>query len=262
MSRFGDMASRPLAGRRVVTTRDRRSRLDALLAAAGADVIHVPLIRIEPPLDARLDAALEALHTFDWLVVTSRHGAARVGPAAAGHPGLRLAAVGSATAAVLAEAAGRAVDVVPARQTGADLVLELAGHSGRALIAQADRADGTIASGLGEHGFVVEVVTAYRTVLRSPTWRERAAIETADGVGFASGSAVDAWADAIGTDTPPVAVAIGPTTQAVAARRGLKITHVATDHDVEGLVEALTVALANSRRIAAPGPVRGPTERS
>jgi len=244
MSQLGEMASRPLAGRRVVTTRDRRSRLDSLLAVAGADVIHVPLIRIEPPVDGRLDAALEALDTFDWLVVTSQHGAARVGVAAAAHPGLRLAAVGSATAAVLAETAGRAVDVVPERQTGADLVSALAGRSGRALVAQADRADDTIASGLGEHGFVVDAVTAYRTVLRSPTWRERAAIETADGVGFASGSAVDAWVDALGPDTPPVAVAIGPTTTAAAARRGLEITHVAADHDVDGLVEAMTVALA------------------
>jgi len=237
------MAARRLAGRRVVTTRDRRGRLDGLLAAAGADVIHVPLISIEPPLDDHLAVALADLDAFDWLVVTSRHGAERVGAAAAAHPELRLAAVGSATAAVLEEAAGRAVDVVPPRQTGADLVAALAAHAGRALVAQADRADDTLAAGLVACGFVVDAVTAYRTVQRSPTWRERAAIATADGVGFASGSAVDAWVDAIGTDTPPVVVAIGPTTAAAAMHRGLEVTHVAADHDVEGLATAMADAL-------------------
>lgn len=237
------MTVRPLAGRRVVTTRDRRSRLDGLLAAAGADVIHVPLISIEPPVDDRLASALRTLDSFDWLVVTSRHGAAQVGAALARHPGLRLAAVGSATASVLAAAAGRAVDIVPARQTAAELVRAFAGESGRALVAQADRADDVIVAGLAEHGLLVEAVTAYRTVLRSPTWRERAAIETADAVAFASGSAVEAWVDALGPATPPVAVAIGPTTAAVAERRGLQISHMAADHDLEGLAEAMTEAL-------------------
>lgn len=237
------MTARPLAGRRVVTTRDHRGRLDALLAAAGADVIHVPLISVEPSTDGRLARALEALDQFDWLVVTSRHGAAQVGAAAAAHPRVRLAAVGAATAAALERAAGRVVDVVPERQTAADLVTALSGRSGRVLVAQADRADDTVESGLVGVGFDVEAVTAYRTTLRSPTWRERAAIRATDGVAFASGSAVEAWNDAMGPTTPPVAVAIGPTTAAVAERVGLQITHVAAVHDVAGLAAAMADAL-------------------
>ena len=42
---------RPLIGRSVVTTREHRGRLDSLLARAGADVIHVPLIEVAEPLD-------------------------------------------------------------------------------------------------------------------------------------------------------------------------------------------------------------------
>lgn len=243
VSRPGEMTVRPLSGRRVVTTRERRGRLDSLLAGAGADVVHVPLISIAPAPAGPLDVALAELGTFDWLVVTSRHGAARVGAAAAAHPGVRLAAVGSSTAQVLEDLAGRRVDVTPERQTGADLVRALSGRTGRVLVAQADRADDTIAAGLGAHGFTVESVIAYRTMLRTPNRRELVAIGGADAVGFASGSAVDAWVDAVGVDTPPVAVAIGPTTAAAAERRGLEITHVAADHDIEGLAEAMTVAL-------------------
>ena len=238
------VSRRPLHGRHVVTTRERPGRLDSVLARAGADVIHVPLISVGPPDDTGArDAAFAAAGTFDWIVVTSRHGATSVGAVAAAHPDVRLACVGSGTATVLARLAGRPVEVVPQRQTAADLVAALAGQRGRVLVAQADRADDTLVDGLRSLGFAVEAVTAYRTSLRSPTVRERTAALTADAVGFASGSAVDAWVDAIGRDTPVVAAAIGPTTAAAAERRGLKITHVAADHDVDGLAAVMTAAL-------------------
>lgn len=237
------MGRRPLSGRRVVTTRDRRGRLDTALAAAGADVVHVPLISIEPTTDGRLGAALSRLGSFDWLIVTSGHGARLVGDAVAGHP-VRLAAVGSRTAEVLERLAGRPVEVVPERQTAADLVDAMRVQAGRVLVAHADRAAPTLVEGLVGHGFDVEAVTAYRTELRTPTPRERLAALAADAVGFASGSAAEAWADAIGVQTPPVAAAIGPTTAAVAEARGLKITHVAADYDVEGLVAVIVAAFA------------------
>lgn len=237
------MQRRPLSGRRVVTTRDRRGHLDARLAAVGADVVHVPLISIEPSADDRIDAALEDLGAFDWLVVTSQHGAERVGRAAAGHP-VRLAAVGSRSAAALERLAGRPVDVVPDRQTAADLAEAIGAGGGRVLVAQADRADTTLVDRLTASGFDVEAITAYRTVLRRPTWQERRAAIGADAVGFASGSAAAAWVAAFGSDTPPVVAAIGPTTAEAASAHGLEVTHVAADHDVEGLVAVIVAALA------------------
>ena len=238
--------ARPLTGRHVVTTRDQAGQLDSLLALLGADVIHVPLISIEPPADhgEALDVALAGLSSVSWLIVTSQHGAAAVGAAAAGHPGVRLAAVGARTATVLASLAGRPVDIVPDPHTAADLVRAMPGGQGRALVAQADRAAATLADGLETLGYDVEVVTAYRTVLRSPSVVERRAALNADAVVFASGSAAEAWADTIGSTTPPVAVAIGPTTAAAARRHGLKVTHVATDHDVAGLAQSVVAALA------------------
>ena len=238
------MALRPLSGRRVVTTRDRRGRLDSRLAAAGADVVHVPLISIESTHDGQLEDALERLASFDWLVVTSQHAASRVGSACADAP-VRLAAVGVHTADVLGRLAGRPVDVVPARQTAVGLVDALRGEQGRVLVAQADRAHDTLVDGLVGLGFEVEVVTAYHTVGRTPTWQERRAALSADAVGFASGSAADAWVDEMGTETPPVVAAIGRTTAEAAEARGLKVTHVATDHDVEGLVAVIVAALGS-----------------
>ncbi len=231
---------RPLCGRRVVTTRDRPGLLESLLARAGADVVHVPLIEIDEPPggDGQLARALADLDSFEWLVVTSRHGARRVGAAAAQFPGVRLAAVGARTAADLAHLAGRAPIIVPDRQTGAELVeaMPVTAAGVRALVVQADRADDTVAEGLRRKGFDVQVVVGYSTRLRLPTAAERGAALAADAVAFASGSAAESWVEAFGDVAPPVVVAIGPTTREVAIAAGLQVTHVAADHSIEGLV--------------------------
>ena len=86
-------------------------------------------------------------------------------------------------------------------------------------------------------------VVAYRTLARTPSAEQRAAAVGADAVAFASGSAAQAWHEAIGTETPAVVVAIGPTTEGAARACGLRVTHVAEEHSVEGLVNAVIAAL-------------------
>src|SRR6476659_1842345 len=118
-----------LAGKRVVVTRERPGELGAMLEARGATVVHVPLIEIQEPTDGgeRFRRELAGLRNFDWLVVTSVPGAERVGRAAAETRRTALAAVGSATARVLADLAGRPVDLLPSVQraeTLADLLIE------------------------------------------------------------------------------------------------------------------------------------------
>ena len=71
-----------LQGRTVVVTRagDQAGRLSELLRDEGATVVEMPLIAIEDPHDdgVALRAALEELDAFEWLIVTSPNGAARV----------------------------------------------------------------------------------------------------------------------------------------------------------------------------------------
>ena len=182
-----------LRGRRVVTTRDEPGELDRLLASEGADVVHVPLIEIAEPEDggAELRAVLHVVDRAHWVIVTSRHGASRVGAALARHPEVRLAAVGTRTAAELERLAGRAVDVVPGRQTAVDLLdaMPQDGAGQVAVVAHADRADPGLVVGLSALGYTVRPVIAYRTLTRVPTADERAAALGADAVAFASGSA-------------------------------------------------------------------------
>lgn len=241
----------PLRGRRVVTTREQPGRLDELLVELGAEVVHVPLIRVGPPADGgtALAAALGRLDRFDWVVVTSRHGADRVGPAVRGAVDrgatVHTAAVGTATAAVLAGHLGRPVDLVPRVQRADALVSAFASQpaGARILVAQADRAEPTLVDELVSLGHHVEAVVAYATSLRSPTADERAAMLAADAVAFASGSAARAWADAVGPATPPVVCVIGPTTERVARAAGLDVTAVADVHSVEGLARTVADSL-------------------
>jgi len=233
--------SGPLAGKRIAITRPETGELEARLGALGASVVHVPLIEVDDPIDGgmQLRAALARLAAFDWLVVTSANGATRTGPAAAAHPALRLAAVGPATAAALAAAAGRDVDLVPAVARAEGLLAEFPLQPTRVLLAQADRARRTLADGLAARGHTVESVVAYRTVARRPTPDEVRALKTADAVLLASGSAAAAWADAVGAGAPPVLVAIGPVTASDAAARGLRIAHVATSPDASSVSDLL-----------------------
>jgi uroporphyrinogen-III synthase len=247
---WSDMAE-TLRGRRVLVTRERPGELAVMLAARGAEVVHLPLISVIEPVDggAGLRAALEHLDRFDWLMVTSPAGAERVGGAAAAFPRVRLAAVGTATAAALRVTSDRSADLVPAVQRADHLAEEFIARVDspqRVLIAHADRAAPTLSSALRDAGHDVVEVVAYRTIDVAPDIEAFAAIDDADAVVFASGSAVESWCRTVGDRRPPVVVVIGPTTAAVAERLGLAVTGVATEHSLEGLVNEL------ERHVGAP----------
>lgn len=233
------VGEQPLAGQRVVVTRPaERGMLATLLRMQGADVIELPLIGIADPEDggAALHAALDDLAAYDWLVVTSPAGAQRVADAvAAAAPGAPLlAAVGTATG----DALGRTPDLVPTRQIAEALVDAFPHGHGKVLLARAADARMVVPFGLRSKGWQVDDVVAYRTTIidYGPLPADAA---SADVVVFASGSQVRAWAQNFGAVTPPVTVAIGPATAAVAADVGIAITAVAQHHSLSGLVETV-----------------------
>jgi uroporphyrinogen-III synthase len=234
--------TRSLEGRRVLVTRERPGELAAMLVERGATVIHVPLIAVVEAEDdgAALRDSLSALAGYDWLVVTSPAGSERVAAAVRLAPGVRLATVGTGTARVLEHESGRPVDLVASVQRAdglASAFIAEATSPQRVLLAQADIASPALADALRSAGHEVTTVTAYRTVPLEP---DHNAIEGADAVLFASGSAVESWCRAFGAErAPPLVVAIGPTTAAAAEGFGLKLSAVATDHSLDGLVTEL-----------------------
>lgn len=191
-----------------------RADLVAPLEALGHEVVVCELIRIEPLGDAPIDAG-----AYDWLIVTSPNGAHEIGRRLAGAP-RHLAAIGPGTAEVL-RGYGYEPDLVPRVHTQEGLRDEL--PPGRRLLAAAEGARRDVLD--------ADFLPLYRTVeLRPPPPDGDLAVLT-------SGSVARALA-ATGARMP--VVAIGPQTAEQARALDLEVVAVAKDHDLGGLVEAVS----------------------
>lgn len=228
-----------LAGRKVVVTRaaEQADDLADLLRAAGAVPVVVPLIEIAAEPGAAAALAAEHPDRFEWLVVTSPNGAQAYTAAQVVTPPA-VAAVGTTTAAALA-AAGVHATLVPQVQRAAGLLEEFPAGDGRVLLVQAVDAERTLAEGLVAKGWQVTTITPYRARPTRPTAGQQLAALSADAVLFASGSAARAWVNVFGDSTPPIVVAMGPRTAAAVTDAGLKVSVVAADHSLPGMVASL-----------------------
>ncbi|HXU52173.1 MAG TPA: uroporphyrinogen-III C-methyltransferase [Casimicrobiaceae bacterium] len=247
---------RPLFGKRIVVTRAsaQAQSLTARLSAAGADVLEMPATRIEPADAATVRHAIDRLHEFDWLVLTSQNavrilwdGLRDAGRDARALAGLRVAAVGPATASALLER-GIAVDVTPERFVAESLLAALAARSdvrgARVLYAAAEGARDVLPRGLEELGAAVERVGLYRSVVDrdgAKAFRERLAESGADIVTFTSASGVKAFVEAAGADAASglLVASIGPITTAAARDAGLDVAIEASRSTIDGLADAV-----------------------
>jgi uroporphyrinogen-III synthase len=220
----------------VVVTRaeERDGPLSTELKSLGLPVLVWAAVRVLPADVASLDEALSRAGAFDWIVFSSRHGVAAVTARLATAPaGVRVAAVGRATAAVLRQH-GWPVDLIAAEAGAAGLVAAFAAagaaRGARILYPASSRALPTLAAGLTQLGAEVRTVEAYRTVsgtrLDLEECRSWIAREAVGAVTFASPSAVVELESALGKadfarllGSAP-AVAIGPTTARALAERG------------------------------------------
>lgn len=251
-----------LEGRRIAVTRADEpgaggTGLADRLAALGADVLAIPLTRIEPLNPGSLRDALMRLAGggYDWVVFTSRNGArltcealratvSSVEPLRA----VRIAAVGPATAErVTAE--GLDVAVMPERYVAEALVEALAARGDvrgtRVLYPTAEGARDVIPEGLAALGATVDVVHAYRST-PDPRGAEALRVALAEGpvdlVTFAAPSAVHAWVDALGPAQARAipAATIGGVTASAARAAGIAVAVEAEESTIPGLVAAIT----------------------
>jgi uroporphyrinogen-III synthase len=243
------------AGRRVLITR-RWPDLAAGLAAAGLTSVEIPTIEVRPPVDERpFERALGVLSQYEWIVFTSQNAveAVRSRMSALGLPmpaGLSAASVGPLTsAAILAAWPDLRLAVQPRDDfRGASLVEAFAGQElagRRVLLPVSDRAAETVETGLAARGATIDRVVAYETGA-APGTRDLLLDELGrgvDAVAFASPSAVEAYAAAVGAAGAVVpAVAIGPTTAAAVEAAGLRLLGVAQAPTPDGLVRVLAGA--------------------
>jgi uroporphyrinogen III methyltransferase/synthase len=204
---------------------------------------------------------LRGLEGADWLVLTSANGATALASrmAATGRQlpdGVRVAAVGPATAAAL-RAADIRVDHVPDEYLTIAIAPGLGAVPGRRIIlARADAATPALRDSLLASGAIVEEVVAYRTVEGPAASRDllRAALQRdLDGIAFTSGSTVRGLLRlASGVDRARAralpAFCIGPVTADVARQHGFHLGAVAAEHTAAALADAISTHFAAENR--------------
>ena len=216
------------------------------LRSLGAEVIELPTIAIEPPLDpAPLADAIRQLAVYDWLIFTSVNGvkgflqALDDSSADLRQLRARLCAVGPATAAALA-ALHLKVDVIPREYVAESLVAamekcDLAGQ--RILLPRAAGARDVVPDALRQRGAQVDIVEAYRTVI-PPT--DLSSIQAVDWVTFTSSSTVKNFLALGGgrlLEQSARVASIGSVTSETARQHGLTVAVEAKESTIASVVE-------------------------
>jgi len=254
--------SRPLFGCRVVVTRTRAqaSSLSAALREAGAEVLEIPTLRIEPQAftPEQEAASREFGSRFDWLVFTS--------PNAVDHffapflaltgdlralGAVKIAAVGPGTAAKV-RTLGLAVVKQPTTFTAEALAAAFNEEEARRVrfcLPRGDLAEAALPERLRALGGKVEEWTVYRTAPETADRtgaRQRYLEEGADWITFASASAAENW-HRLGLLPPeekrPKVASIGPVTSDALRKLGYSIDIEARENNPSGLLAALLESL-------------------
>lgn len=296
----------PLRGRRILVTRtpEQATFLSERLRALGAVPIEFPTIRIAPPEDwERLDSALRQLFAggassgehgfaltntervlcYAWLVFTSANGVRiccerlrTLGfePTALSSSGVRIACIGPATSAALAQF-GLSADLVPgeyiAEGVAAALVEDARQHNDslagkRILLARAAGARKVLATELQQAGALVDEVPAYFTLpVDADDEQGRIVLRLLQGqqldmLTFTSSSTVRnfmQWLAHCAESGADINVAhllhnerlriacIGPITSQTARTLGLEVHIEAREFTIDGLIEAIVASEEN-----------------
>jgi uroporphyrinogen III methyltransferase/synthase len=257
--------TKPLFGKRIVITRaaDQAESLSSLLEAAGAAVIEFPTIAIRPVEDYSVfDEAIGKMQTFDWVVLTSANAVTYLIERLHGLDldvrvlgGVRLAAVGTATAGALADHGLRA-DLVPADFRAEGLIEELGRQNikgARILIPRAKEAREILPDKLRGLGAEVTVAPLYQNVPTDAPAEElrlELAAGNIDCITFTSGSTLKNFAKLLGADKMDAAktgawlggakiAVIGPVTAKTAEKCGLPVNIMPNTATIPALVKAI-----------------------
>jgi uroporphyrinogen III methyltransferase/synthase len=256
---------RPLFGQRVVVTRrsEQAGSFAQRLTELGADVLEVPTIKITRPkeTDAIVDALL-GLNAYDWLVFTSVNGVTaffdiffRRFQDLRDIGGVRIAAVGPATAAKLRELHLQ-VDLTPDEFVGKKIAAAFAKFQTienlKMCLLRAEVANPDLPKALEELGAIVDDIAIYKTVAetKDPAGAGATLLESgADWITFTSGSTVEHFHARF--DLPKLLkkfpqtklASIGPETSKTIRSLGLEPALEAKAHTTDGLIAALLKAI-------------------
>jgi uroporphyrinogen III methyltransferase/synthase len=265
--------TRPLFGQTVVVTRTRQqaSGLSNRLSALGARVIEAPTIELHRPDEfSAVNQALEQIGDYDWLVFTSANGVSftrdrllEMGSDARALAGVKVAAIGDATARAIRDQLCVRVDLCPESFVAEALADALAAagqvKGNKFLLLRADIARPLLRQRLEQAGAAaVRDVAVYET--RPAAALPQPLLDALDEgevtwVTFTSSSTATHFAALLGPDyrdrLKGVKVAsIGPITTATLKDLGLEPTIQAETFNIEGLVQVIAASSATHSGVA------------
>ena len=249
---------KPLSGKGVVITRPEKQADDlaVLLEKEGAQALHFPTIKIIPPRDwSSLDASLNKLDTYNWIIFTSANGVQyfferllELNKDIRELKGVKICCIGPATAGQL-QKMGIRVDLVPEYYISEGILKSFTGlnlREQKILIPRAAQARDVLPEGLKKMGAVVEVVAVYETVNSGKKKEDLLKLlrdNRIDVITFTSSSTVTNFLEIMGKDfacPSHIKIAcIGPVTAATAKKAGFQIDIQQEEYTMEGLVQSL-----------------------
>jgi uroporphyrinogen III methyltransferase / synthase len=255
---------RPLFGRRILVCRPRDQAWELVqqLEELGAVTHVMPVVEIRPPPDwAAVDAVMDRLATFQWLIFTSANGVhsflsrlLQRGRDLRALGSLQLGAIGPATAAALRKF-HLEPDVVPDKYRSENLAAALKPHvtGKRVLLARADRGREVLREVLQTVAQVHQVAVYSQTDITEadPTVLKQLRNGEIDDVVLTSSNIARSLAKQL--DEPchaqlrsgkPRIISISPVTTASVRELGWRVGVEAKVYTMGGVVEALLDSLA------------------
>ncbi|MEI7590559.1 MAG: uroporphyrinogen-III C-methyltransferase, partial [Deltaproteobacteria bacterium] len=250
--------TKPLFGKGVMITRPQAQAQEfaTVLQEHGANVIHFPVIDIEPIEDfSKLDEAIARIEDYAWIIFTSANGVRyffqrlwHLGKDARACHSAKICAIGPATALEI-ERFGIKVDLVPKSYISEGIIEAFVDEDMRGkkvLLPRAEIARDVITEALTARGATVDVIAIYRAV---KSRRSRAELQAhfdndaVDVITFTSPSTVTNFLKiAGGTWSVPEKIktaCIGPITASAMKENGIPIDIMQETYTIPALAQAI-----------------------
>jgi len=251
---------RPLFGQRILVTREHSLGFEPL-EELGAEIIEFHTVKIVPPESwDELDRAIDAIQSYDWLILTSGNGVHyffrrlfEKGIDIRQLKGIKICAIGSKTASMINKF-GINVDLVPEKFKAEGLIKSFEEHYGEAglknvrfLLPRAEVAREVFPDRIRELGGTIDVPAAYRAIKPESHGRRlkrflkegRITIAT-----FTSAATFINFMEIMGDDAEAllqdVAISvIGPVTAQAIEKAGLKVSIMPEEATIEAMVNEI-----------------------
>lgn len=249
----------PLYGKGLVVTRDPEGNADSArkVIARGGRPIEYPTLAIQSLTDRNeFLRALAEFPVYQWVIFTSANGVRiffealrKLGKDARVFGGIKIAAIGPRTAEAL-EPFGIRADFVPEVFTGRELARQLIGYTDlrgkKVLMLRSEIASDELTEGLQAGGAAVTDVAVYTALPHRGD--DKALIEQirqgkVQWLTFASPSAVRGFFEQIPAESVHSyglkVASVGPVTSKELVRVGVCVDVEATEHTIDGLLDAI-----------------------